>query len=80
MEHSSSELRVIGTTFHRVDSFFLHFTMHTWPIPDLTLYVVQLTLSLSLDELCTLDYTRAVLYVYLPSKVMGTISMQSIQL
>ena len=27
-EHSSSELRVIGTNAHRVDSYFLHLSMH----------------------------------------------------
>ena len=26
-EHSSSELQVIWTTHHRVDSYFLHFTI-----------------------------------------------------
>ena len=29
-EHFSSELRVIGTTARRVDSYFLHITMHTF--------------------------------------------------
>ena len=28
-EKSSSELRVIGTNAHRVDSYFLNLTMHT---------------------------------------------------
>ena len=55
-EHSSSELRVIRTNAHQVDSYFLHFTMHTY----LTLfYAVQLTLRLdnfSSHELCSFDY------------------------
>ena len=28
-EHSSSELRVIGTNAHRIDSYFLQLTKHT---------------------------------------------------
>ena len=28
-EHISSELRVIGTNVHRVDSYFLHLTIQT---------------------------------------------------
>ena len=51
-EHSSSELRVIGTNAHRFDSYFLHLTMHTYNLT--LLYVVQLTLSS--DELCSFDY------------------------
>ena len=34
-EHSSSKLRVIGTTAHRVDFYFLHLTMHTYPNPSM---------------------------------------------
>ena len=30
-EHSSSELRVIGTAHHQVDFFFLHLNMDTYP-------------------------------------------------
>ena len=54
---------VIGTNGHRVDSYFLHLTMH---VPKLTLpYVVQLTLcpdnSLFRLTACSFDYPPIVL-------------------
>ena len=34
-EHSSSKLRAFGTNAQRVDSYFLHLTMHTYPNPSM---------------------------------------------
>ena len=42
-EHSSSELRVIQTNDHRVNSYFLHFTYNAYPTKPFD--VVQLILS-----------------------------------
>ena len=39
-KHSLSELGIIGTNTHRVDSYFLHLAYLTKPF-----YIVQLTLS-----------------------------------
>ena len=51
-EHSSAELRVIRTNFHRVNSYLLHLT--------LLFYLVQMTLSS--DALCSFDFPLAHTY------------------
>ena len=54
-EHSSSELRVIGTNAHRVDSYFLHLTMHTLPNPSIQSSQPLVQRILSSND-CSFDY------------------------